>query len=79
MSDTTRKCDRKESVDFLYMPQLGGNEKIKEGKGLLQTKLPILLVWTKVGNNSCKLRNKIRQILYLLYQHNKTSKTLTTI
>ena len=25
----------------------------------------------KVGNNSYKLKNKIRQILYLLYQHNK--------
>ena len=40
----------------------------------LLTKLPILLAQIKAGNNSYKLENEIRQILYLLYQHNKITK-----
>ena len=60
------------------MPQLEGDEEGKEGKGLkiltlnkLLTWLPILLAQVKGGNNSSKLRNEIRQLLYLLYQHNQ--------
>ena len=62
------------------MPPLEGDEKVKEGKGLkiLTTnklnRILILLAQIKVGNNSYKLKNEIRQILYLLYQHNKTTK-----
>ena len=40
----------------------------------LLTRLPILLAQIKSGNNSYKLKNEIRQILYLLYQHNKITK-----
>ena len=36
--------------------------------------IPILLAQVKAGNNSYKLKNKIRQILYLLHQHNKITK-----
>ena len=64
-------------------PSEGDEEKVKEGKGLkiltpnkLLTKLPILLAQIKAGNNSNKLRNKIRQILYLLHQDNKITKIL---
>ena len=64
------------------MPPLEGNEEeVKEGKGLeiltpkkLLTRLPILLAQIKAGNNSYKLKNEIRQILHLLYQHNKITK-----
>ena len=38
------------------------------------TRLPILLAQLKAGNNSYKLKNQIRQILYLLYHHNKITK-----
>ena len=31
---------------------------------------------TKAGNNSNKLKNEIRQIRYLLYQHNKITKNV---
>ena len=56
------------------MPPLEGEEEeVKEGKGLrivtpnkLLTKRSILLAVIKTGKNSCKLKNKIRQILYLL-------------
>ena len=37
----------------------------------LITRLPILLPQIKSGKNSCKLKNEIRQVMYLLYKHNK--------
>ena len=45
----------------------------------LLTRLLILLAQIKAGNNSCKLKNEFRQILRLLYQHNKITKNFTTI
>ena len=64
------------------MPPLERDEEeVNEGKGLkiltpnkLFTRLPILLAQIKAGNNSCKLKNKTRQILYFLYLHNKITK-----
>ena len=59
-------------------PLEGDEEEVKERKELktltpkkLLTKLLILLAQLKTGSNSYKLKNEIRQILYLLYQHNK--------
>ena len=56
------------------MLPLEDNEKVKEGKRLeiltprkLLTRLSVLLLQIKAGNNSYKLNNEIRQILYLLY------------
>ena len=47
----------------------------KKGKGLktltpnqLLTRLPILLAQKKAGNNSQKLNDEIREIIYSLYQ-----------
>ena len=36
--------------------------------------LPVLLSQIKTACNSYKLKNEIRQILHLLYQHNKVTK-----
>ena len=54
---------------------------MKEEKGLknltpykLLTKIAILLAQIRAGNYSHKLKNEIRQILYLLYPHNKITK-----
>ena len=74
--------DWEKSVDLSDIPPLEGvEEEVKEGKGLehltphkLLTKLSILSAQIKAGNNSYKLKNEIRQILYLLYQHNKIIK-----
>ena len=63
------------------MPSLErGEEEVKEGKGLkiltpnkLLTRLPVLSVQIKAGNNLHK------ETKYLLYQHNKLSKKFTTI
>ena len=38
------------------------------------SRLPISLVQLKAGNNSRKLKNEIRQILYSLYRSKKLSK-----
>ena len=64
------------------MPSLEKDEEeVKEKNALkiltpnkLLTRLPILLAQIKAGNNSYKLKNEIRQILYLLYQDNKITK-----
>ena len=66
------------------MPLLEGDEReVKKGKGLkvltpnkLLTRLQILLAQIKAVNNSNKLGNEIRQILHLLYQHNKITKNV---
>ena len=50
----------------------GAGLKILTNKQMLN-RLPILLAQIQVGNNSIKLKNEIRQILYSLY----TSKVLT--
>ena len=64
------------------MPLLeGGEEELKEGKELKiltlnksLTRLSLLVAQIKARNNSIKLKNEIRQILYLLCQHNKITK-----
>ena len=40
------------------------------------TRLPILLAQLKAGNNSQKLKNEIRQIVYSLYRSKNLSKTM---
>ena len=40
------------------------------------TKLPILLAKLKAGNNSKKLKNEIRQIVYSSYRSKNLSKTI---
>ena len=47
--------------------------KILTPKKLLTT-FPVLLVQIKAGNNSYKLKNEIRQIKYLRYRRNKSTK-----
>ena len=53
----------------------------QEGEGLkilipeqMLIRLPISLAQLKVGNNSEKLRNEIKQLLYLFYRSKKYSK-----
>ena len=45
----------------------GSGLKILTKKQML-SRLPILLAQIQAGNNSTKLKNEIRQILYLLYR-----------
>ena len=64
-----------------HMPPLEGDKEVKEGRGLkilipkkLLTRLPILLAQIKAGNNLYKLKDEIKQLLYIMYQHNKITK-----
>ena len=75
---------KEEPVDISNMPLLEGDEEVKEGKGLkiltpnkLLTRLPMLLAQIKAGNKSYKLKNEIRQKLYIFYQHNKIIKKVS--
>ena len=40
------------------------------------SRVPTSIAQLKAGNNSQKLKNKIRQLLYSLYRSNKLSKTI---
>ena len=62
--------------------KLGDKEEQEIGKGLtvmtpkhMITRLPILLAQKQAGNNSQKLNNEIRQIIYSLYRSMNLSKT----
>ena len=59
------------------------NKQNQSGKGLkiltpnqMLSRLPITLAQLKAGNNSEKLKNEIRQILYSLYRSKKHTKQL---
>ena len=52
-----------------------GKRKILTPNKLI-TRLAILLVRIEAANSSYKLKNEIRQILYLSYQHNKITKNV---
>ena len=71
------------------MPDLESEESVPEqrrnqqGKDLkiltpnqMVSKLPISLAQLKAGNNSKKLKNEIRQILYSLYRSKKLTKQI---
>ena len=55
--------------------QIGQGLKILTPNQML-SKLPIFLAQLKAGNNSQKLKNKIRQLLYSLYRSKKLTKQL---
>ena len=57
--------------------------KQQEGRGLkiltpsqMLSRLPISLAQSKAGNNSEKLKNEIRKILYSLYKSKKLTKNI---
>ena len=59
------------------------NRQNQEGQGLkilasdqMLSRLPITLAQSKAGNNSEKLKNEIRQLLYSLYRSKKLTKQL---
>ena len=70
------------------MPELESEEpteqrRNQQGKGLkilkpspMLSRLPISLAQLKVGNNSEKLKNEIKQLLYSLYQSRKLIKEI---
>ena len=74
--------ERRESV-IETISRFGGKEEPEIGKGLkimtpkqMITRLPILLVQKQAGNNSQKLNNEIRQIIYFFYRSKNLPKTV---
>ena len=73
--------------DTTDMPELESEESAAQrrnqsAKGLkiltpdqMLSRLPISLAQLKAGNNSERLKNEIRQLLYSLYRSKKTCKT----
>ena len=62
------------------------NEQNQRGKGLkilttnqMLSRLPISLAELKAGNNSEKLKNEIRQLLYSLYRSKNLTKQIYKI
>ena len=62
-----------EILEFNREKQSGQGLKILTPNQML-SRLPITLAQLKAGNNSEKLKNKIRQILYSLYRSKKLTK-----
>ena len=63
-----------EILDF-NRQQLGQGLKILTPNQML-SRLPISLAQLKAGNNSEKLKNEIRQLLYSLYRSKKLTKNV---
>ena len=61
--------------NILYFNQSGEGLKILTPNQML-SRLPITLAQLKAGNNSEKLKNEIRQLLYSLYRSKKLTKQL---
>ena len=73
--------DLKDIVDLYNIKS--GSDTIKKGEGIkiltnkqMLNRLPILLAQIKAGNNSIKLKNELRQILYSLYRSKVLTKTV---
>ena len=86
-ADDATDVETDEQLDTTDMPELETEESIEQknqqGKELkiltsqqMLSRLPISLAQLKAGNNSQKLKNKIRQLLHLLYKSKKLSKTI---
>ena len=71
----------KDTVDLYNLKSGSDTSKKDEGLKILNNKqmlnrLPILLAQTEVGNNSIKLKNETRQVLYSLYRSKALTKTV---
>ena len=65
-----------EIFDFNKEIQKQGSDLKIQTPNQMLTRLPISLAQLKEGNNSEKLKNQIRQVLYSLYRSKKLTKKL---
>ena len=77
MSKEEIEIEKPDKILKIVEEILNFNNKIQKQKGLglknltrnqMLTRLPITLAQLKAGNNSEKLKNEIRQLLYSLYR-----------
>ena len=83
MSKNEIKIEKPDKIMDIIEKILQFNRQNQEGQGLkiltpdrMLSRLPITLAQLKAGNNSEKLKNEIRELLYLLYRSRKLSKTI---
>ena len=81
--DKVSKVEENEKIIDIVERILELNSEKKQGSGLkiltpnqMLSRLPISLAQLKAGNNSEKLKNEIRQLLYSLYRSKKLTKQL---
>ena len=72
LKDIVKELER---VIFGYEESSGSGLKILTNKQMLNC-LPVLLAQIRAGNNSTKLKNEARQILYSLYRSKVLTKTV---
>ena len=84
-SDTESESESEsKKLDIAEGGKLESEDEIKQEGQVLEiltpqqmiTRLPILLAQLKAGNNSQKLKNEIRQIVYSLYRSKNLSETI---
>ena len=83
MSEEEKEIEKPNEIVNIVEEILEFNKQKQEGKGLkiltpdqMLSRLPISLAQLKAGNNSEKLKNEIRQLLYSLYRSKKLTKQL---
>ena len=83
MPEHEKRIEQPDKILEFVKKILDFNEKIRKQKGLglniltpsqMLSRLPVSLTQLKVGNNSEKLKNEIRQLLHSLYRSKKLTK-----
>ena len=83
MYEEKREIEKPNKIVEIVEESLKFNKQNQKGEGLkiltpnqLLSRLPIPLAQLKAGNNSEKLKNNIRQLLYSLYRSKKLTKEI---
>ena len=81
MSEQERKIEKPDKIVKIVKEILKFNKQKQEGQGIkiltpnqMLSRLPISLAQLQAGNNSEKLKNEIRQLLYSLYRSKNMTK-----
>ena len=81
MSEEEKEIEDPESIVEIVEEILKFNEQNQQGQGIkiltpnqMLNRLPISLAQLQAGNNSEKLKNEIRQLLYSLYRSKNMTK-----
>ena len=81
MSEEEKKFEKSDKIVKLVEEILRFNKQKQEGQGIkiltpsqMLSRLPISLAQLQAGNNSEKLKNEIRQLLYSLYRSKNMTK-----
>ena len=81
MTEEERKIEKPDKIVEIVEEILTFNKQKQEGQGIkiltpnqMLSRLPISLAQLQAGNNSEKLKNEIRQLLYSLYHSKNMTK-----